>query len=166
MLVQVWCIYHIVSYLYPIFLHRWSMEMMEVGERERCWPRAVPSRQGRGTSSSAIAPPPYDRDSHQQYIENERLQQLGHTIQFGGCPHTPLHLTEFDDSYMRNINDEFTFCAPNAQLHILWWTIPRARKEQRKAREMDPYATQRIMGIYYIFLECLSFQLLCHFHPH
>jgi hypothetical protein len=26
---------------------------------------------GRGTSSSAAAPPAYDRDVHQQYIENE-----------------------------------------------------------------------------------------------
>jgi hypothetical protein len=39
---------------------------------------------------------------------------------------------------MRDNNDEFTFCAPNPQLHILWWTISRSRKEQRKQEKWIP----------------------------
>jgi len=41
------------------------------------------------------------------------LQQVGYTISPRGCPGTPLHIVEFDDSYMRDNTDEFELKAPN-----------------------------------------------------
>jgi hypothetical protein len=67
---------------------------------------------GRGASSSGAAPrASVDRAAHEQYIvEEERNQRIGHTILVR--PDTPNHLSEFDDSYMKDNNDKFILKAP------------------------------------------------------
>jgi hypothetical protein len=59
-----------------------------------------PSRRGRGNGNGPAAPSTADAVAHQQYtVEEEGKELRGHTIPTGG-PGTPLHITEFDDSYM------------------------------------------------------------------
>jgi hypothetical protein len=107
---------------------------------------------GRGTSSSTIAPPAHDKDAHQQYVEaEERLQQIGHTISLGGCPDTPLHITEFDDSYMRDIRDVFDLRAPQDIVAHSVIDYSKSWKGTEEARKMDPYATGKVMGVDYRF---------------
>jgi hypothetical protein len=75
------------------------------------------ARRGRGRASSSSGAAPrasFDRAAREQYIEDEeRLKGEGHTIFPAGHQGTPLHITEFDDSYMRGCNDEFTLKAPD-----------------------------------------------------
>jgi hypothetical protein len=59
-----------------------------------------PSRRGRGRGNGLAAPSTANAAAHQQYTTEEEAKELrGHTIPTGG-PGTPLHITEFDDSYM------------------------------------------------------------------
>jgi hypothetical protein len=52
---------------------------------------------------------------------------------------------------MRNNNDEFTFRAPNDTVTHPMVDYCKSWKGTEEAREMDPYATQKIMGIDYRF---------------
>ena len=68
-----------------------------------------PPRRGHGRSiatSSGAAPRGHgDRGRREQYIEDEeRLEMTGHTTD--ACLNTPLHLTEFDRSYIREVDGE------------------------------------------------------------
>jgi hypothetical protein len=67
---------------------------------------------GRGAGSSGAAPrASVDKAAHEQYIaKEERNQRIRHTIL--ERPNTPNHLSEFDDSYMRDNNDEFVLKTP------------------------------------------------------
>ena len=67
---------------------------------------------GRGSSSGIFFRD--GRAARQQYIhQEEMLQQAGYTISPRGCPSTPLHIVEFDDSYMRDNTHEFELKAPS-----------------------------------------------------
>jgi hypothetical protein len=102
--------------------------------------------------SSTTAPPAHDKDAHQQYVEaEERLQQIGHTISPGGCPDTPLHITKFDDSYMRDSHDVFELRAPQDTVAHLVIDYSKSWKGTEEAREMDPNATRKVMGVDYRF---------------
>jgi hypothetical protein len=71
-----------------------------------------PSRRGRGRGSGPAAPSTADVAAHQQYTVEEEAKELrGHTIPIGG-PSTPLHIIEFDDSYMQDCVDLFELRAP------------------------------------------------------
>ena len=77
--------------------HRGKRKMVESRVKD-------PPRHGHGRSalaSSGAAPRGRgDRGRREQYIEDEeRLEMTGHTMD--SCPNTPLHLTEFDRSYIR-----------------------------------------------------------------
>jgi hypothetical protein len=81
--------------------------MMEE-KRGRCCPSSCPIK-AEGGALTAV----------QQHLlpmikieAEERPQQIGHTISPSGCPDTPLHITEFDDSYMRDNHDVFELRAP------------------------------------------------------
>ena len=68
-----------------------------------------PPRHGRGRSaaaSSGASPRGHgDRGRREQYIEDEeRLEITGRNTD--ACPNTPLHLTEFDRSYIREVDGE------------------------------------------------------------
>jgi hypothetical protein len=71
---------------------------------------------GRGRStavgSSGVAPRGRgDRGRRDQYIEDEeRLEMTGHTIDV--IPNTPLHLTKFDGSYIRDFDEEMLMRPP------------------------------------------------------
>jgi hypothetical protein len=74
------------------------------------------SHHGRGRSttagSSGIAPCGQgDRGRHDQYIEDEeRLEMLGRTTDT--IHDTPLHLTEFDNNYIRDFDGEMLMRPP------------------------------------------------------
>jgi hypothetical protein len=67
---------------------------------------------GRGAGSSGAAPrASVDRATHEQYIaEEERNKRIRHTILVR--PDTTNHLSKFDDSYMKDNDDEFVLKAP------------------------------------------------------
>jgi hypothetical protein len=67
---------------------------------------------GRGAGSSGAAPrASVDRAAHEQYVaEEKRNQRIEHTIL--ERPNTLNHLSEFDDSYIRDNDDEFVLKAP------------------------------------------------------
>jgi hypothetical protein len=53
-----------------------------------------------------------DRGRHELYIEDEeRLEMTSRTTD--AIPNTPLHLTEFDGSYIRDFDGEMLMRAPN-----------------------------------------------------
>jgi hypothetical protein len=72
------------------------------GKRKLLTKRMV--RRGRGSSSYV----PRDRDDVIE--EEERNQRTGFTISV--WPDSPLHILEFDDSYMRDNYDEFVLREP------------------------------------------------------
>jgi hypothetical protein len=82
------------------------------GKRKLMMKQLARQGRGRGASSSGAAPRAFvDRAAHEQYVaEEERNQRIGHTIL--KRPDTPNHLSEFDDSYMRDNDDEFILKAP------------------------------------------------------
>jgi hypothetical protein len=82
------------------------------GKRKLMMKQFARRGRGRGAGSSGAAPRvSVDRAAHEQYvIEEERNHRIRHTILVR--PDTPNHLFEFDDSYMRDNNDEFVLKAP------------------------------------------------------
>jgi len=74
-------------------------------------------RRGQGRSivagSSGVAPHGRgDRGRHDQYIKDEeRLEMLGHTT--NAIHDTPLHLTEFDGSYIMEFDSEMLMRVPD-----------------------------------------------------
>jgi hypothetical protein len=124
-----------------------------------------PSRRGRGRGSGLTAPPTADVAAHQQYTTEEEAKELrSHTIPTGG-PSIPLHITEFDDSYMQDCVDIFELRTPHDSVQHLIVDYSRSLKGTEEAREMDPYEKAKLLAIDYRFLECVSFQLLCHSYP-
>jgi hypothetical protein len=79
------------------------------------------------------------------------LQQIGHTISPGGCPNTHLHITEFDDNYMRDSRDVFELRAPQDTVAHPVIDYSKSWKGTEEAKEMDPYATGKVMGVDYGF---------------
>jgi hypothetical protein len=62
-------------------------------------------------SSGAASRASIDRAAYEQYVaKEERNQKIRHTIL--ERPDTPNHLSEFDDNYMRDNDDEFVLKAP------------------------------------------------------
>jgi hypothetical protein len=111
------------------------------------------SRQGRGrgAGSSGAAPrASVDRVAHEQYIaEEERNQRIRHTIL--ARPDTLNHLSEFNDSYMKDNDDEFILKAPQDNIRHPIVDYAKSWKGTCEAREIDPYATDKLLGIDYRF---------------
>ena len=82
--------------------HRGKRKMVESRDKD-------PPRRGHGrlaTANSGAALRGHgDRGRHEQYIEDEeRLEMTSRTTD--ACPNTPLHLIEFDRSYIREVDGE------------------------------------------------------------
>jgi len=85
---------------------------MDRGKRKISTKQQVCRGRGRGSRSGVFFGD--DRAARQQYIQQkEMLQQAGFTISPRCCPSTPLHIVEFDDSYMMDNTNEFELKAPN-----------------------------------------------------
>jgi hypothetical protein len=82
------------------------------GKRKLMTKQLARHGRGRGVGSSGAAPrASVDRAAHEQYVaKEERNQRIRHTIL--ERPDTPNHLSEFDDSYMRDNDDEFILKVP------------------------------------------------------
>jgi len=123
---------------------------MDRGKRKITTKQQVRRGRGRGSSSGVFFGD--DRAARQQYIQQEEmLQQAGFTISPIGCPSTPLHIIEFDDSYMRDSTDEFELKAPNDTVDHPLINYAASWKAVEEAREMDPYAHSKISGVDYRF---------------
>ena len=75
-----------------------------------------PPRRGRGrlaaASSGVALRGRADRGRHEQYIaDEERLEMTSRTTD--ACLNTPLHLIEFDRSYIREVNGEMLMRVPD-----------------------------------------------------
>jgi hypothetical protein len=87
------------------------------GKRKMVDPRDKdPPRCGCGRSAAACSSAALrglgDRGRREQYIKDkERLEMTGPTID--AIPDTPLHLTKFDGSYIRDFDGEMLMRAPN-----------------------------------------------------
>ena len=63
-------------------------------------------KRGRGHASYI----PSDRNFDEDLAEEERIQRMGMTIRV--WPDSPLHISEFDSSYMRDNTDVFNLNPP------------------------------------------------------
>ena len=102
-------------------------------------------KRGRGQATYI----PSDRNLDEDLAEEERIQKMGMTI----CvwPDSPLHILEFDSSYMRENTDGFNLNPPqNSDNHtVLDYSM--SWKKTGEAREIDPYSSNRSSGIDYRF---------------
>jgi hypothetical protein len=90
------------------------------------------ARRGRGRTArgSGAAPRATDRAAHDQYVvEEEMNQRMGYTIPI--MHGTPNHLTEFDDSYMRDNEDEFVLTEPHNNVRHTMVDYGRSWKQWR-----------------------------------
>ena len=63
-------------------------------------------KRGRGQASYT----PRDRNLDKGLVEEENIQRMGRTIRV--WPDSPLHISEFDSSYMRDNTDVFNLNPP------------------------------------------------------
>jgi hypothetical protein len=134
---------------------------MEHGDDDRRGKRKMvdqrdkdPPRRGQGMSiaaGSSAAPRGHgDRGRREQYIKNEeRLEMTGHTTD--AIPDTPLHLTEFDSSYIRHFDGEMLMRAPNDSHQHPIVNYSKTWKLVEEARQINPYAVRKDLGIDYRF---------------
>ena len=113
-----------------------------------------PPHRGHGrspaTSSGAALRGHGDRGRHEQYIENEeRLEMTGRTTD--ACPNTPLHLTEFDRSYIREVDGEMLMRVPDDSRQHPVIDYSKSWKLVEEARQINPYAVRKDLGIDYRF---------------
>ena len=92
---------------------------------------------------------PRDKDLDEDLAEEENIQRMGRTIRV--WPDSPLHISEFDSSYMRENTDGFNFNPPqNSDNHkVIDYSM--SWKKTGEAREIDPYSSDRSDGIDYRF---------------
>jgi hypothetical protein len=121
------------------------------GKRKLMTKQLAHRGRGRGARSSGAAPrASVDRAAHEQYVtEEERNQRIGHTIL--ERPDTLNHLFEFDDGYMRDNDDEFVLKAPQDNIRHPIVDYFKSWKGIGEAREIDLYATDKLLGIDYRF---------------
>jgi hypothetical protein len=113
-----------------------------------------PPHHGRGrstTAGSSAAPRGHgDRGRHEQYIEDEeRLEMTGCTTD--AIPDTPLHLTEFDGSYIRDFDGVMLMRAPNDSRQHPIVNYSKSWKLVEEARQINPYVVHKDLGIDYNF---------------
>jgi len=100
---------------------------------------------GSGASSRAT-----NRATHDQDVDAEEMnQRIGYTIPV--LPGTPNHLMEFDDSYMRDNEEEFVLREPHHNVTHSVVDYGRSWKATSEAREIDPYAIDKLLGVDYWF---------------
>jgi hypothetical protein len=113
------------------------------------------SRHGHGRSIAAgscgIAPRGRgDRWRRDQYIEDEeRLEMLGCTTD--AIHDTPLHLIEFDSSYIRDFDGEMLMRPPVDTRQHTVTNYSKSWKLVEEARGINPYAVRKDLGIDYMF---------------
>ena len=107
---------------------------------------------GRSTAAGSSAAPRGlgDRGRHEQYIEDEeRLEMTGNTTD--ACPNTPLHLIEFDRSYIREVDGEMLMRVPDDSHQHPVIDYSKSWKLVEEARQINPYALRKDLGIDYRF---------------
>ena len=102
-------------------------------------------------ANSGVAPRGHgDRGRHEQYIEDEeRLEMTGRTT--NAYPNTPLHLPEFDRSYIREVDGEILLRVPNDSRQHLVVDYSKSWKLVEEARQINPYVVCKDLGIVYMF---------------
>ena len=91
-----------------------------------------------------------DRGRHEQYIEDEeRLEMTGRSTD--ACPNTPLHLVEFDKSYIREVDGEMLMKVPDDSRQHPVIDYFKSWKLVEEARQINPYAVRKDLGIDYRF---------------
>ena len=101
------------------------------------------TRRGRGRPAYA----PQDRDD--MFDEEARRQQEGYTIPI--TPDTPVHISEFDDRYMRDDDSEFELRAPDDRVRHHVVDYSRSWRGVTEARSVNPYANERDSDLDYRF---------------
>ena len=93
-------------------------------------------KRGRGQASYT----PRDINLDEDLVEEENIQRMGRTISV--WPDSPLHILEFDSSYMRNNTDRFDLIPPqNSDHRVVDYSM--SWKKTGEAREIDPYSSNR-----------------------
>jgi hypothetical protein len=129
------------------------MEPRDRGKRKMA-EKDMPHRgRGRSTTAGGSGTAPHgrgDRGRHDQYIKDEeRLEMLGHTTNV--IPDTPLHITKFDISYIRDFEGEMIMRPPDdTRLHAVV-NYSKSWKLVEEARGLNPYAVHKDLGTDYMF---------------
>ena len=102
-------------------------------------------KRGRGQATYT----PNDRNLDEDLAEEERIQKMGMTIRV--WPDSPLHILEFDSSYMRDNTNVFNLNPPqNSDNHkVIDYSM--SWKKTGEAREINPYSSDRSNDIDYRF---------------
>ena len=113
-----------------------------------------PPRRGRGRSTAAgssVAPRGLsDKGRREQYIEDEeRLEKTGCTTD--AISDTPQHISKFDGRYMRDFEGEIMMRPPDDSRQHAVVNYSKSWKLVEEAREINPYAVRKDLGIDYIF---------------
>jgi len=113
-----------------------------------------PPHRGHGrspaTSSGAALRGHGDRGRHEQYMkDDEKLEMTGRTMD--AYPNTPLHLTEFNRSYIREVDGEMLMRVPDDSHQHPVIDYSKSWKLVEEARQINPYVVGKDLGIDYIF---------------
>ena len=83
--------------------------------------------------------------------DEENLERAGRTIPPGDCPDTPLHLEEFDRSYIREYFEDVVMrCSIDTRAHPML-NYARKLKMVEEAHENNPYEQPKDLEIDYRF---------------
>ena len=110
------------------------------GKRKMAEKQPARRARGRGPNSSSRALMARDREAQGQYAreEDERIQR-GITISPHGCPSTPQHLAEFDDSYMKDSVGHLVLAPPENRKVIPPFDYTSHQKKVEQERAKNPY---------------------------
>ena len=91
-----------------------------------------------------------DRGRREQYInDEERLEMIGHATD--AYPNTPLHLIEFNRSYIREVDGEMLMRVPDDSRQHPITDYSKSWKLVEEARQKNPYVVHKDLGIDYRF---------------
>jgi len=77
------------------------------------------------------------------------MEMTGRTMD--ACPNTPLHLAEFDRSYIREVDGEMLMNVPDDSRQHPVIDYSKSWKLVEEARQINPYAVRQDLGIDYMF---------------
>ena len=92
------------------------------------------------------------REEREKYIHDEQERILrGYTIAPEGCPGTPEDFTVFDDSYMRDYDEDLVRTAPVNPTDPGEVDYSSQLLSVRNARKVNPYRVAKDLGVDYRF---------------
>ena len=114
--------------------------------------RKALARRGRGRTAGGSGTGRGDGGGSSDPFQDENsVQMIGRTIPPFACPSTPLHLDEYDSSYIREYTGEILLSQPNNSRTIRAVDYSKSWKITEEARQVNPYQQPKDNGIDFRF---------------